>query len=83
MICNPQFDNLSYRVPGKEDSIVEREGYALGYIEKHEQPAWVQYIMTSGEVSRRAAKRGDDFRPDPEISASSAIPQDCTLSGYG
>ncbi len=42
-IKNPQFDNLSYGVPGKADSIVEREGYALGYIEKHEQPAWVQY----------------------------------------
>lgn len=61
-IKNPQFDNLSYGIPGVADSIVEREGYALGYIEKHEQPAWVQYIMTADEVSRRAAKRGDDFR---------------------
>ena len=60
-VKNPQFDNLSYGVPGKADSIVEREGYALGYIEKHEQPAWVRYIMTAEEVSRRAAKRGDDF----------------------
>ena len=81
-IRNPQFDNLSYGVPGKADSIVEREGYALGYIEKHEQPAWVQYIMTSEEVSRRAAKRGDDFRPDPEIPTGSATPQDYTRSGY-
>ena len=56
-VKNPQFDNLSYGVPGKADSIVEREGYALGYIEKHEQPAWVQYIMTAEEVSRRAASR--------------------------
>ena len=37
----PQFDNLSYGVPGAADTIVEREGYALGYIERHEQPAWV------------------------------------------
>ncbi len=81
-IKNPQFDNLSYGVPGKADSIVEREGYALGYIEKHEQPAWVQYIMTAEEVSRRAAKRGDDFRPDPEIPTGSATPQDYTRSGY-
>ena len=63
-IWDPQFDNLSYGVPGAADSIIEREGYALGYIEKHEQPAWVQYIMTGEEVSRRAAKRGDDFRSD-------------------
>ena len=81
-VKNPQFDNLSCGVPGKADSIGEREGYALGYIEKHEQPAWVQYIMTSEEVSRRAAKRGDDFRPDPEIPTGSATPQDYTRSGY-
>ena len=81
-IKNPQFDNLSYGGPGKADSIVEREGYALGYIEKHEQPAWVQYIMTADEVSRRAAKRGDDFRPDPDVPTGSATPQDYTRSGY-
>ena len=81
-IKNPQFDNLSYGVPGKADSIIEREGYALGYIEKHEQPAWVQYIMTAEEVSRRAAKRGDDFRPDPDVPTGSATPQDYTRSGY-
>ena len=81
-IRNPQFDNLSYGVPGAADTIIEREGYALGYIEKHEQPAWVQYIMTADEVSRRAAKRGDDFRPDPEVPTGSATPQDYTRSGY-
>ena len=78
----PQFDNLSYGVPGAADTIVEREGYALGYMERHEQPAWVQYVMTAEEVSRRAAKRGDDFRPDPEIPTGSATPQDYTRSGY-
>ena len=78
----PQFDNLSYGVPGAADTIVEREGYALGYIERHEQPAWVQYVMTAEEVSRRAAKRGDDFRPDPEIPTGSATPQDYIRSGY-
>ena len=31
-IRNPQFDNQSYGVPGPADSIIEREGYALGYI---------------------------------------------------
>lgn len=81
-VKNPHFDNLSYGVPGAADSIIEREGYALGYIEKHEQPAWVQYIMTSEEVSRRAAKRGDDFRPDPAVPTGSATPQDYTRSGY-
>ena len=81
-IRRPQYDNLVYGVPGASNTIVEREGYALGYIEYHEQPAWVQYIMTAEEVSRRAAKRGDDFRPDPEIPTGSATPQDYTRSGY-
>ena len=78
----PQFDNLNYGVPGAADTIVEREGYALGYIEKHEQPAWVQYIMTAEEVSLRAAKRRNNFRPDPEIPTGSATPQDYSRSGY-
>ena len=77
----PQFDNLIYGIPGTTDTIVERDGYTLGHIERHEQPAWVQYVMTAEEVSRRAAKRGDDFRPDPEISTGSATPQDYTRSG--
>ena len=38
--------------------------------------------MTSEEVSRRAAKRGDDFRPDPAVPTGSATPQDYTRSGY-
>ena len=29
----PQYDNLKYGVPGPADTIIEREGYALGYIE--------------------------------------------------
>ena len=77
-----QFDNLVYGIPSAADCIVEREGYALGYSEKHEQAAWVQYIVTCEEVSRKAAKRGNNFRPDPEISTGSATPQDYTRSGY-
>ena len=41
-----QYDNLSFGIPGKADIIIDRPGYALGYIEYHEQPAWVIYIMT-------------------------------------
>ena len=38
--------------------------------------------MTAEEVSGLAAKRGDDFRPDPEVPTGSATPQDYTRSGY-
>ena len=79
----PQYDNLAYGVPGAADFIIEREGYALGYIIKHRQAAWVQYVLTAGEVSCRAAKRGENhFRPDPEIPAGSATLQDYARSGY-
>ena len=33
------FDNLLFGIPGKADTIIDRPGYALGYIEYHEQPA--------------------------------------------
>ena len=48
----PQYDNLKYGVPGPADTIIEREGYALGYIEKHEQPSWVCYIVTKDELKK-------------------------------
>ena len=51
-------------------------------IAKTEQPAWVQYIMTADKLSLRAARRGDDFRPGPDLPPGSATPQDCTRSGY-
>ena len=60
-------DNLSFGIPGKADTIVDRPGFALGYIEYHEQPAWVIYRMTRTEATTKAAKRSDKFRPDPEI----------------
>ena len=76
------YDNLTLGVPGPADTIIEREGYALGYIEKHEQPAWVQYVLTADEVSHAIVNRSDDFRADPFIPTGSATPQDYTRSGY-
>jgi len=81
-VKNPQFDNLALGVPGPADTIVEREGYALGYIEKHEQPAWVIYRMTKAEAITKAAKRGNDFREDPAIPTGSATLADYRRSGY-
>ena len=76
------YDNLTLGVPGPADTIVEREGYALGYIEKHEQPAWVQYVLSADEVSHATVNRSDDFRADPYVPTGSATPQDYTRSGY-
>ena len=79
---NPQYDNLSFGVPGKADIIIDRPGYALGYIEYHEQPAWVIYIMTQTEATTKVAKRTNKFRSDPEIPTGSATTGDYRRSGY-
>ena len=81
-VVEPGYDNLTLGVPGPSDTLIEREGYALGYIEKHEQPAWVQYVLTADEVSRAMVNRSDDFRADPYVPTGSATPQDYTRSGY-
>ena len=78
----PQYDNLSFGVPGRADTIIDRPGYALGYIEYHEQPAWVIYIMTQPEATTKAAKRTNKFRSDPEIPTGSAATGDYRRSGY-
>ena len=78
----PQYDNLSFGVPGRADTIIDRPGYALGYIEYHEQPAWVIYIMTKAEATIKAAKRTNKFRSDPEIPTGSATATDYRRSGY-
>ena len=75
-------DNLDLGTPGKCDQIVEREGYALGYVEKWEQAAWVAYRLTKDEVMSRKASRADAFMPDPEVKTGSATLEDYQGSGY-
>ena len=75
-------DNLAFGVPGAADTIIDREGYALGYSEEHEQARWVIYRMTYEEATTKAAARNDNFRPDPEIPTGSATLADYRGSGY-
>ena len=56
-VASSRYDNLSFGIPGKADCIVDREGFALGYIEYHEQPAWVIYKLTRAEVQTQVARR--------------------------
>ena len=60
-----QYDHLKLGVPGKADTIIDRPGYALGYIEYHEQPAWVIYRLTKEQALTKAAKRSNDFKLNP------------------
>ena len=77
-----QWDNLDLGVPGKCDQVIEREGYALGYVEAWEQPAWVSYRLTKDEVMTRKANRESAFLEDPEVKTGSAISFDYQGSGY-
>ena len=75
-------DNLAFGVPGPADTIIDREGYALGYSEEHEQARWVIYRMTYEEATTKATARNDNFREDPEIPSGSATLADYRRSGY-
>ncbi len=78
-----KFDNLTLGIPSNADAIIDREGYALGYVEYHEQPAWVIYKLTAWEVVTKNAKRKNEkFKEDPEISTGSAALADYRGSGY-
>ena len=77
-----KYDNLDYGVPGKCDQIINREGYALGYIEDWEQPAWVSYRLTAEEAASKQAIRENKFAADSEISTGSASLEDYKGSGY-
>ena len=75
-------DNLVLGIPGPADTIIDRPGYALGYIELHEQPAWVIYRLTAEELRTKVSSRSDDFRADPDIPTGSATPADYKRSGF-
>ena len=78
----PQYDNLALGIPGKCGTLIDRPGYALGYIEYHEQAAFVIYKLTAREALTKEAKRTNRFRSDPEIPTGSATTADYRRSGY-
>lgn len=80
---SPETSHLAYGIPGKADTIVERPGYALGYIERHEQAAWVIYIISNKQILAKNAERSNhSFRRDPAIPTGSASSSDYTRSGF-
>ncbi len=76
------YDNLVLGIPGPADTIIDRPGYALEYIELHEQPAWVIYRLTAEEITTKATARTNDFREDPDIPSGSATLDDYKRSGF-
>ena len=78
----PQYDNLALGIPGKCDTLIDRPGYALGYIEYHEQAAFVIYKLTAREALTKETQRTNKFRSDPEIPTGSATTADYRRSSY-
>lgn len=66
---------------GKGHQIVQHKAYSLGYDEKHEQAAWVYYVLNAEKI-RGNVKRTNDFRADPAIITGSASLADYKGSGY-
>jgi endonuclease G len=75
--------NKDFKLPAytKKDEIIRHEGYTLCYVEEYEQASWVAYQLTSAQIKGKN-ERENDFRPDPEVSTGSAVPDDYRGSGY-
>ena len=65
-----------------EGQYVEHEFYSFLYSEDHEQPFWVNYILTKNMLENPITKRKDNFRPDPKVKTGSAELIDYVGSGF-
>ncbi len=74
--------SLEYGIPSTNvDTIIERDGYAVGYSNKYKQPLWTVYRLTDDLVVSVVAKRKNDFRKDPLVEESAA-PNDYSGTDY-
>jgi len=65
-----------------EDHQIRHFGnYTICYRETYEQAEWAAYCLEKDELVKNAS-RGNDFRPDPEITTGSASLADYKKSGY-
>lgn len=64
------------------DHQIRRFGnFVICYRESYEQAEWAAYCLENSELEKNAS-RGNDFRPDPEITTGSASLADYKKSGY-
>lgn len=84
LVCRPMqmcaSDNLEMGIPGSHP-VVDRDGFALGYSEQHEQAAWVAYKLLSTELTG-PHRRTNNYRVDPQILTESAALSDYRGSGF-
>ena len=68
---------MGYGIPGPEDQLLCREGYAVGYDYDRKIPSWVAYKLTPDSVNKRF-ERSNKFKEDPEVP----VQYRSTLSDY-
>ena len=61
--CN---GHVAYGIPGPEDQLLCREGYAVGYNYDRKDPTWVAYRLTPDSVNKKF-ERSNKFKEDTEI----------------
>lgn len=77
--CN---DHVAYGIPGPEDQLLCREGYAVGYDYDTKVPTWVAYRLTPDSVNKKF-ERSNKFKEDTEIPPKHrSILSDYKGSGY-
>ncbi len=62
--------------------IIRHTYYTACYDERHEQPAWVAYVLRNSYLERNVTREGNQFKPDEKVKTGSALPSDYTGSGY-
>lgn len=70
-----------YICNSKNQQLINHTFYILSYSEKHEQPEWVSYKITSNNFNR-SVERTNDYREDPFVSTQSASRDDYQGSNY-
>ena len=63
--CN---GHVAFGIPGPDDQLLCREGYAVGYDYDRKIPTWVAYRLTPDSVNKKF-KRSNKFKEDTEIPA--------------
>ena len=62
-------DSIKHLISGQS---VSHKFYSFLYSEKHEQPFWVNYVLTKDMLLNPITNRKDNFRPDPQVTTGSA-----------
>lgn len=84
---NARFDfekQVDFLLPATSsaDEIIRHEGYTLRFRDQYKVADWVAYPLLAYETTGDADRKGEPFRPDPDVPTGSAVPADYSRSGY-